>query len=57
MEQLSTVGTGLGIIAETQNDPNKNTCDFDDKNQIKTQFMSSQIFYRTICERVRETTD
>jgi hypothetical protein len=57
MEQLSALETGLGITVETQNDASKNTCETDDKNQTKTQFISSQVFYRTSCGRVQETTD
>jgi hypothetical protein len=57
MKQLSTLEIGLGTTVETQNDASKNTCETDDKNQTKTQFISSQVFYRTSCERVQETTD
>jgi hypothetical protein len=57
IEQLLTLGTGLGITAETQIDAGKNTCKTDDKTQTKNQFMSSQIFHYTPCRRVRETTD
>jgi hypothetical protein len=44
MEQLSALGTGLGTTAETRNGVGKNTCETDDKNRTKTQFMSSQTF-------------
>jgi hypothetical protein len=43
--------SAFGTIAKTQIDADKNPCDSDDKNQIKTQFMSSQTFQRIPCER------
>jgi hypothetical protein len=36
MEQPSVLGTGLGTTAETRNGAGKNTCETEDKNQIKT---------------------
>jgi hypothetical protein len=50
------LGTGLGTTAETQIGARKNTCEIDDRNQIKEQYISSQIFYRTPGGRVGETT-
>jgi hypothetical protein len=41
---------------ETQIDASKNMCKIDDKNQIKTQFIFSQSFHRTLGGRVREIT-
>jgi hypothetical protein len=50
------LGAGLGIAAETWIDADKNTCETLEKNRIKTQFMSSQVFHRTSGGRIRETT-
>jgi hypothetical protein len=47
----------LETTAETQIDAGKKTCETDDKNQIKNQFMTSQTFHRTAYRRVQETTD
>jgi hypothetical protein len=41
---------------ETRIGTGKNTCETNDKNQIETQFMSSQVFHQTPYERVQETT-
>jgi hypothetical protein len=35
MDELSSIGIGLGIVAEIQIDTGKNTCEIDDENQIK----------------------
>jgi hypothetical protein len=48
--------TGLGTAAEIQIGVNKNTCEIDDKNRIKEQFISSQVFYRTTGGRVQKIT-
>jgi hypothetical protein len=53
---MSALETELGTTAETQNDTNKDTCEIDDKNQIKEQYISSQAFHQTPDERVREIT-
>jgi hypothetical protein len=42
-----TLRTGLGTATEIQIGVSKNTCEIDDKNRIKEQFISSQLFYRT----------
>jgi hypothetical protein len=55
-KKLSAIGTGLEITAETRNGARKTTCEIDDKNWIKKQFISSQTFHRTPDERVRKTT-
>jgi hypothetical protein len=47
MKKLSARGTELRTAAETQNGADKNPCETDNKNQIKTQFISSQPFHRT----------
>jgi hypothetical protein len=54
MGKLSAHGTRLGTTAETRNSISRNTCKTDDKNQIKTQFVSSQSFHRTPGGRVQE---
>jgi hypothetical protein len=41
---------------ETQIGASKNTCEIDDKNQIKEQYLSSQAFHRTPSGRVRQIT-
>jgi plasmid maintenance system antidote protein VapI len=56
IDELLILGAGLGVAMETWIDIDKNTCETDDENQIKTQFMSSQAFHRIPCGRVRETT-
>jgi hypothetical protein len=56
MIKLSALGIGLGTVAETRNDASKTTSKIDDKNQIKKQFISSQIFHRTYGGRIRKTT-
>jgi hypothetical protein len=48
MEQLSALGIGLGTIAEIRISAGKTTSEIDDKRRIKIQFMSSQIFHRTL---------
>jgi hypothetical protein len=53
---LSALKTGLGIIAETQNDAGKTTYEINDKNRIEEQFISSQAFHRTPGGRVQEIT-
>jgi hypothetical protein len=53
---MSALKTGLGTTAETQNGTNKDTCEINDKNQIKEQYISSQAFYQTPDGRVREIT-
>jgi hypothetical protein len=55
IDELLVLGTGLGIVAETQIDTGKNTCKTDDKNWTKTQFMFSQAFHQTPYKYVRET--
>jgi hypothetical protein len=39
-----------------RNGASKITCEIDDKNQLEKQFISTQLFHRTIGERVQETT-
>jgi hypothetical protein len=56
MGELSALETVLEIVADTRNGASENTCEIDDKNQIKTQFVSSQIFHRTPGGRVQKTT-
>jgi hypothetical protein len=41
---------------ETRKSASKTTCEIDDKNQIKEQFIISQAFHRAPSERVREIT-
>jgi hypothetical protein len=48
--------TGLGTAAETLINARKNTCEIDDKNQLKKQFISSQTFHRTSGGRIQEFT-
>jgi hypothetical protein len=52
----SALGTGLGIVTETRIDASKNTCEIDDRNQIKDQFISLHAFHRTSGGRVRKIT-
>jgi hypothetical protein len=54
--KLSTLGTGLGTVAETWNSASKTTCEINDKNRIEEQFISSQTFQRTPGGRVRDIT-
>jgi hypothetical protein len=54
MKQLSAHGTRLGTAAETRINASKNMSETEDENQIKTQFMSSQVFRRTLYARVQE---
>jgi hypothetical protein len=42
---------------ETQIDTDKNTCETDDKTQIKNQFMSSQTFYQITYGRIKKIND
>jgi hypothetical protein len=56
MGELSALETVLEIVADTRNGASENAREIDDKNQIKTQFVSSQIFHRTPGERVQKTT-
>jgi hypothetical protein len=56
MGELSTLETVLEIVADTRNGASKNACEIDDKNQIKTQFVSLQIFHLTSDGRVQKTT-
>jgi hypothetical protein len=51
-----TLGTELGTVAEIWIDAGKNTCERDDKTQIKNQFMSSHVFHWIPCRRVKGTT-
>jgi hypothetical protein len=44
IDELLVIGTGLGIVVETWINTGKNTCKSDDKNRIKTQFISSHAF-------------
>jgi hypothetical protein len=55
-QKLLALRTELGTVAEIRIDASKNMCETNDKNRIKTQFMSSQSFHRTSYVRVRETT-
>jgi hypothetical protein len=48
--------TGLGTTAEPQHYAGKNSCEINDKNQIKEQYISSQAFHRTPGGRVQEFT-
>jgi hypothetical protein len=56
MGKLSALGTELRTIAETWHGGSKTTSKTDDKNQIKNQFISSQVFHRTPGGHVREIT-
>jgi hypothetical protein len=40
-----TLGIGLGAAVKIRIDASKNTCEIDDKNQIKTRFMSLKVFH------------
>jgi hypothetical protein len=53
-QEAIALGTGLETIVKTRIDANKNTCETDNKNRTKTQFMSSQAFLRTPCRRELE---
>jgi hypothetical protein len=44
--------TGLGITVKIRIGVSKNTCNIDDKNRIKEQYISSQSFHRTPDEHV-----
>jgi hypothetical protein len=46
----------LGSTTETWNGASKTTSEIDDENQIKKQFISSQVFHRTPGGRVQEIT-
>ncbi len=54
MKQLSAHGNRLETAAETRINASKNMSETEDENQIKTQFMSSQVFRRTLYARVQE---
>jgi hypothetical protein len=56
MDKLSAFRTELGTAAEIRNGARKTTCEIDDKNRFKNQFISSQAFHRTLDRRVYETT-
>jgi hypothetical protein len=56
IDELSTLRTGLGTTTETRIGASRNTCEIDDKNWIKEQFISSQIFHRTPRGRVQKIT-
>jgi hypothetical protein len=56
MKKLSALETGLETAAETQINAGKNTYETDDKNQTKTQFIFSHVFYRTPYGHVQKTT-
>jgi hypothetical protein len=45
-QEAIALETGLGIATETQNNTDKNPCETDDKNRIKNQLKTSQIFHR-----------
>jgi hypothetical protein len=55
MDELSTLGTGPGTAADTQNSASKTTCKIDDKNQIKMIYILTAIS-RTPGGHVWETT-
>jgi hypothetical protein len=46
----------LGTASETQISGGKKTCKINDKNQLKSLFMSSQTFHRTPGGRIQEIT-
>jgi hypothetical protein len=56
MGKLSALRTGLGTTAETHNSASKTSCKIDDRNQLRKQFISSQVFHQTPGGRVREIT-
>jgi hypothetical protein len=56
IDKLSALEIGLGTAAETRINARKNTCEIDDKNQLKKQFISSQAFHRTSGGRIQEFT-
>jgi hypothetical protein len=54
--KLSALRTGLGTVTKTRNGASKTSCEIDDKNQLKKQFISSQVFHRTPGGRVQKIT-
>jgi hypothetical protein len=56
IDELSTLRTGLGTTTETRIGASKNTCEIDDKNWIKEQFISLQTFHRTSGGHVQKIT-
>jgi hypothetical protein len=54
MDKLSVLETGLETATETRIGASTNTCEIDDKNRIKEQYIFSHTFHRTTDGRVQK---